>query len=148
MKKKTIWRSVLLFVVLSLALTACAQPAAPAEAQPAAPAEAQPAAPAEESAATVSSLKIAIITTTTLEEPWNTAMVQSLERVMAEKPHDLAIEYVIQENVASPDGERVMREYAKTGEYGIIWAHGLYPDAVSALYEEFPDIVWAMSGSG
>ncbi len=154
MSKRLVLRTVLLFVVFSLALTACAQPAAPAaapaqEAQPAAPAaEAQPAEEAEESAPAVSSLKIAIITTTTLEEPWNTAMVQSLERVMAEKPHDLAIEYVIQENVASPDGERVMREYAKTGEYGIIWAHGLYPDAVSALYEEYPDIVWAMSGSG
>ena len=134
MKKKVVWRSMLVIALLSLVVSACA-PAAPA------------AAPAEE-AAVVSSLKIAIITTTTLEEPWNTALVQSLDRVIAEKPHDLAVEYVIQENVASPDGERVMREYAKTGEYGIIWAHGLYPDAVAALYEEFPDIVWAMSGSG
>ena len=134
MKKKVVWRSILLIALLSLVFSACA-PAAPA------------AAPAEE-AAGISSLKIAIVTTTTLEEPWNTALVQSLDRVIAEKPHDLAVEYVIQENVASPDGERVMREYAKTGEYGIIWAHGLYPDAVSALYEEFPDIVWAMSGSG
>jgi basic membrane lipoprotein Med (substrate-binding protein (PBP1-ABC) superfamily) len=124
-----------LVALLSLVLTACGQAAAPAEA------------PAEE-AAKVSTLKIAVVTTTTLEEPWNTAMVQSLDRMIAVKPHDLQIEYVIQENVASPDGERVMREYAKTGEYGIIWAHGLYPDAVTALYEEYPDIVWAMSGSG
>lgn len=137
MSKRMVWRSILLIAVLSLVLTACGPAAAPAEAP----------APAEESAQ-VSSLKIAVVTTTTLEEPWNTALVQSLERVIAAKPHDLSIEYVIQENVASPDGERVMREYAKTGEYGIIWAHGLYPDAVSALYEEFPDIVWAMSGSG
>lgn len=93
-------------------------------------------------------LKIALMNQSPLEEPWNTAMVQSLERVMAEKPHGLTISYEFAESIASPDGERVMREFANTGKYGILWHHGVYPDSADALRQEFPELIIAASGSG
>ncbi len=92
-------------------------------------------------------LKVALITNTTVEEPWNTAAIQAFDRVIALKPHGLNMELKVQENVAMTDGERVLRTYAQTGEYGIIWCQGQYPDAVESLHEEFPDICWVEAGS-
>lgn len=92
-------------------------------------------------------LKVALITNTTVEEPWNTAAIQAFDRVMALKPHGLDMELKVQENVAMTDGERVLRTYAQTGEYGMIWCQGQYPDAVEALHGEFPDICWVVAGS-
>ncbi|GIK42592.1 MAG: BMP family ABC transporter substrate-binding protein [Chloroflexota bacterium] len=97
---------------------------------------------------TPTELKIALMNQSTLEEPWNTAMIQSLERVIAEKPHGLNISYKFAESIASPDGERVMREFANTGEYGILWHHGVYPDSADALRQGFPELLIAASGSG
>ena len=71
-----------------------------------------------------------------------------MERLKAEKPHGLTINLDVTENVAPPDAERVLREYAQTGKYDIIWAHSAYPDAIKVLKDEFPDILWAFSGSG
>ncbi len=92
-------------------------------------------------------LKVALITNTTVEEPWNTAAIQAFDRVIALKPHGLDMVLKVQENVAMTDGERVLRTYAQTGEYGIIWCQGQYPDAVESLHEEFPDICWVEAGS-
>ena len=65
-------------------------------------------------------LNIAVVCVTVVEAPWATALIQSLERVKKEKPHGLDISWDISENVLPPDVERVLREYAKTGKYGII----------------------------
>ncbi len=92
-------------------------------------------------------LKVALITNTTVEEPWNTAAIQAFDRVIALKPHGLDMALKVQENVAMTDGERVLRTYAQTGEYGIIWCQGQYPDAVESLHAEFPDICWVEAGS-
>ncbi|MDD2236017.1 MAG: BMP family protein [Kiritimatiellae bacterium] len=92
-------------------------------------------------------LKVALITNTTVEEPWNTAAIQAFDRIIALKPHGLDVELKVQENVAMTDGERVLRTYAQTGEYGIIWCQGQYPDAVEALHEDFPEICWVEAGS-
>lgn len=75
-------------------------------------------------------------------------MVQSLDRVKEEKPHGLMVNWDILENVSYPDAERVLRGLAKTGKYDIIWAHSAYSEAVEKMCRDFPDILFAFSGSG
>jgi basic membrane protein A and related proteins len=124
-----------ILIALALILGACAPAAAPAATT--APAAAQP-----------TQLKIAIITTTPKEEPWNTVLLQAMERVIAQKPHGLTITYKFQENIATSDGTRVMTELANSGEYGIIWGHSVYPDAIQELGPKFPKIAFVGAGSG
>jgi len=93
-------------------------------------------------------LQIAIIGPITIEEPWNTALVQSLERVKAAKPHGLKIEYDFHERIDFPDGERVLSELARTGKYGMLVAHSAYSDAVEKLHQKWPDICWVYTGGG
>lgn len=134
-----------IFMVLSLLLGACGTAATPAPADPPAQ-ENQPVSQGEGSQPT--ELKIAILSTTPKEEPWNTVLLQAVERVIAEKPHGLTISYTFQEQIDTPDGERVMRELASSGEYGIIWGHSVYPDAIEALAPQYPDIAFVGGGSG
>ena len=138
-------------LVILLALVVSMLAACGATEAPPAPTEAPAAteAPAEEPAAEEpTELNIAGVTITPIEEPWNTAWLQTIERIQAEKPHGLTINLDYTENIAPPDAERVLREYAEAGKYQIIWAHSAYPDAVRVLKDEYPDIVWALSGSG
>lgn len=93
-------------------------------------------------------LKIGIIFISPVEEPWNTSLLQSLERVQKEKPHGLEISWKYTENVFPPDAARVIRSYAKTGEYGIIWAHSTFPEGISTVHNDFKDIVFIASGGG
>ena len=93
-------------------------------------------------------LNIAIPCLTAVEQPWITSLIQALERVKAEKPHGLTINWNISENILPPDADRVLKQYAKSGEYGIILDHGTYPDVVKKLSQEYPDILWAFTGSG
>ena len=167
MSKKKFWVIFLLLLVAALLIAACGsapaaeQPAAAEEAAaeeaPAEEAAAEEAAaeestaaeePAAEEAAMPTELKIAAIFISPVEEPWNTSLLQTMERLQAEKPHDLTITFDYTENVAPPDAERVLRQYADSGNYQIIWAHSSYSDQVSVLQEEYPDILWAVSGSG
>jgi len=83
-----------------------------------------------------------------VEQPWCTALVQAMQRIQAEAPHGLNITFDYTENVAPPDAERVLRQYADTGKYQILWAHSAYQDAVTALKDEYPDILWVGAGSG
>jgi basic membrane lipoprotein Med (substrate-binding protein (PBP1-ABC) superfamily) len=71
-----------------------------------------------------------------------------MERVIAAKPHGLEITISATENVLPPDAERVLREYAESGEYEMIYAHSSFSEAVAALHDEYPDILWGYSGSG
>ena len=93
-------------------------------------------------------LSIVFFNQSPLEEPWNTSMVQSIERVMADAPHGLKITYKYSENVSTPDAERVMRGYAATGEFDIIWANGVYTDAAEAMRLAYPDLMIVGTGSG
>jgi len=148
--KKYLLLFVSLMIVASVMLSAC-QPAAESEPETVVVSEPETVVEETEPETAVeepTELKIAIITTTPTEEPWNTVLLQALDRVIAEKPHGLEITYVFQELIATPDGERVMRDLAQSGEYGIIWGHSVYPDAIVNLSTEFPDLVFAGSGSG
>lgn len=83
-----------------------------------------------------------------LEEAWTTSMLQSLERVIEEEPYGLTITYDVIEDVQFADAGKILDQIASTGEYDIIWAHSTYYEAVGELQEEYPDIAWAVAGSG
>ena len=136
---KHIKMMVYVFLVFALLLGACTPAAAPTEAAKPEPAK---------SDAKPTSLKIAIVTTTPAEEPWNTVLLQAMDRVIATKPHGLDITYTFQEQIATTDGTRVLGELAASGEYGIIWGHSVYPDAIQALGPKYPDIAFVGGGSG
>ena len=95
-------------------------------------------------------LEIALITVSTIEEPWNTSLIQSLDRVKALKPNGLDINWDISENVYPPDAPRVFRTYAKTGKYGMIWAHSASYSTVDRkkLIADYPEILWVWSSTG
>jgi basic membrane protein A and related proteins len=90
----------------------------------------------------------ACITSDTVEQPWHTAFAQAFARVKEEPPHDLEMTMTCTESVAPPDAERILRQYAETGDYDIILAHSAYHEAVRVLAPEFPDIAWLFTGSG
>lgn len=93
-------------------------------------------------------VNIAAIYSSAVEQPWVTAFMQAIERVQEEKPHGLTVNLDYTEDVAPPDAERVLRQYADTGKYDILWAHSAYYDAVNALKDEYPDYLWVGAGSG
>jgi len=94
-------------------------------------------------------LNIASIHPNTIEVAWDKVWFEAWDRIAVAKPHGLTINYKDNtENVWGDDAERVLREYAETGKYQIIWAHSSYSDQVKKLMVEFPDILWAVSGSG
>ena len=93
-------------------------------------------------------VNFACITTNTVEQPWHTAFEQGFERVAADAPYGLEMTLTCTENVAPPDAERILRQYAETGNFQIVWAHSAYHEAVRALAPEFPDITWMITGSG
>jgi basic membrane protein A len=140
----------LLVAIVSSLVAGCGSTPSPTSAPAATTAPGATAAPtaAESTGEVPTVLNIAGVTITPIEEPWNTSWLQTIERLQAAKPHGLTINLDYTENVAPPDAERVMREYAESGKYQIIWGHSAYPDAVKALKDEYPDIVWALSGSG
>jgi len=93
-------------------------------------------------------LNIAAIFITPVEEPWNTSWLQTIDRLKKSNGHNLTINLDYTENVQPPDAERVLRQYAQTGKYQIIWAHSSFIDAVKAAAPDYPDIAWVVTGSG
>lgn len=136
-------------VVALLVLSACsAAPAAPAPAAAAPTAASQATeAPAKPAAASPTELGIAVVSNTPAEEPWNIAQLTSFERVAAAKPNGLTINIAHTENVTGDDIERVLREYADSGKYQIIWGQA-YTDQVKKLSKEYPEILWVLAGAG
>jgi len=93
-------------------------------------------------------LNIALVILAVAEEPWYSTMIDSLGRIADAKPYGLNITLDKFEHVSYADGERVLRELASSGKYQMILAHSAYSDAVAAVKDEFPDILFAFSGSG
>jgi basic membrane protein A and related proteins len=150
MLKKKIWSLIIFTILVSMVLAACT-PQAPQVAPPptAPPAAEQPAAPQEPAAPpTPTKVRWACITSDTVEQPWHTAFAQAFERVKKDPPHGLEMTMTCTESVAPPDAERILRQYAETGNYDIILAHSAYHEAVRVLAPEFPDIAWLFTGSG
>lgn len=93
-------------------------------------------------------VRFAVIYASPIESPWNTAFIQSMERVKAAKPRGLTVSYDQTESVKPGDAERVLTGYAASGKYQIIWAHSIYSDAVAVLQKRFPDLMWVVTGGG
>ena len=104
--------------------------------------------PTEEAPMGPTELDVAMILLGTKEEGWYATFIDSVHRVTEEAPHGLTISLEIIEEIPYADGERVIRDLAQTGDYEIIVAHSTYSDAVAAVKDDFPDILFAFSGSG
>jgi len=93
-------------------------------------------------------LKFAIILSAGIESGWDGTLIQALERVKAEKPHGLDIDWQYTDPLWGDDAGDAMRLFAETGEYDVIWAHSTYSDQVKQLKDEFPEVLFVVVGSG
>jgi hypothetical protein len=66
---------------------------------------------------------VAAIFISPVEEPWGTAFLQAWDRAVAEGPHGLDLSMDYTESVAPPDAERVLREFAASGQYDIVYTN-------------------------
>ena len=127
----------------SLATDAAEEPSAE---EPAEAAADEPA--AEPAGAEPTELDIALVLEGVVEEGWNTAMINALDRITAEAPYGVEVSYDIVENVAYADGERIGRELAGSGTYEMIIMHSAFVDGTNAIAPDFPEIAFGLSGSG
>jgi basic membrane protein A and related proteins len=158
MKTRMLVLSVLVLVAMLLFACAPAAPAAeaPAEEAPAeeAPAEESPAeeVPAEEAPAESmepTELGVAAMFCCGLENDWDGTMYESFQRIQAASPHGLEIhDLAFTDGLFGEEAEQVMKEYADSGEYDIIWLHSNYNDQLLNLKDSYPDIMWVMVGAG
>lgn len=145
MFRKKYWILVLIVLLASLVLTACAgEVEEPVVEEP--PVGEAPEVAEEVGEPTI--VRWACITSDTVEQPWHTAFAQAFDRVAEDPPYGLEMTMTCTENVAPPDAERILRQYAETGNYEIVLAHSAYYEAVQVLAPEFPDITWLYTGSG
>jgi basic membrane protein A and related proteins len=158
MFSKNHWRTLSLIFVLALLMASCTAPATsvPATSVPATsvPATSVPATSVPAATPTAAAqqtgpteLNIAAIFVSALEEPWGLTWKQALDQVATEKPHGLNIKLDYTENVYGADTERILRQYAQSGKYQIIWAHSSYSDEVGKLRKEYPNILWVVAGA-
>ncbi len=92
-------------------------------------------------------LKIALILATTMDNPWDLSFMKSFERVAAQKPHGLTLSVDYTESVWD-NFDQVVREYADSGKYGIIWGHSSYADLTEKIKDDYPNIIFVDVGSG
>lgn len=92
-------------------------------------------------------LRIAGVLSAGKEAPWEKSLIDSLDRVIAAKPHGLNITVDYTENVYD-NAEQVFRTYAETGEYDIIFGDTAYADAIEKVMADYPQTLFVMSGSG
>ncbi|MCY4069276.1 MAG: BMP family ABC transporter substrate-binding protein [Acidimicrobiaceae bacterium] len=122
--------------------------AAAAEAEAEAAAAAADEAAAEQAAAAPDTIDVAMLVLQTKEEGWYATFIDSVNRVSMNNKYGIKINLEILEGIPYAEGERVIRDLAQTGIYEIIVGHSTYVDGVSAVKDEFPDILFVYSGSG
>lgn len=153
-------RLIVIIAALALALTACGDDAETTTSGAAETTQAPStettvaetaAAPSDTTAAPASGpteLGMAFLIGSVLEEPWYSSMWDAMNRAAEASPHGLAISNEFFEGIAYGDAERVIRELAASGKYGIIVAHSTYSDAIDAVKDDFPDMLFVFSGAG
>ncbi|HEX9448596.1 MAG TPA: BMP family ABC transporter substrate-binding protein [Dongiaceae bacterium] len=92
-------------------------------------------------------LKIAGVLSAGKEAPWEKSLIDSINRVIAAKPHGLQITVDYTENVYD-NAEQVFRTYAETGDYDIVFGDTAYADAVAKVMGDYPKTMFVVSGSG
>ena len=150
MTRKRLSRIVATVVAIGVLLTACAGPTPTAS--PAQPTELQPAvteAPSVAEGPVQYEVGMAFILSVGLDNSWDKSLIATYNQFQAENFHGVTFRDVAYaEGVWGDEAERVMREYAETGQYDVIWAHSSYSDYVRSLMDEFPEILFVVTGSG
>jgi basic membrane protein A len=98
-------------------------------------------------AADPTELRIAGVLSAGKEAPWERSFIDSLNRVIAAKPHGLEVSVDYTENVYE-NAEQVFRTYAETGDYDIVFGDAAYADAIEKVMADYPETLFVMSGSG
>jgi basic membrane protein A len=94
-------------------------------------------------------LNVAALLSIGLESAWDATFYEAFQRVQKESPHGVKInDLAYTEGVFGEEAETVLRQYAETGKYDIIFAQASFTEQVKKLMTEYPDILWVVSGSG
>jgi len=147
MKSKTLLSFICVLATVGVLLSACAtatQPAATVAPTIAPTAAAEPTPAAKQP----TELKVGVILQTPVDSPFHASFLESLKKAQAGKPHGLNITYDLTEGVAYADADRVLRQYADTGKYQIMWCNSSYVDAVGKVMADYPEILWIVTGGG
>ncbi len=148
------WASLVVLIMLALVAAGCT-PSAPATQVPAtqAPAALPTAAPAQPTAAPAANapttLNVCSIHGAGIDEHWSASWFNAWKNVADAHPHGLTITYdSYTENSWGDDALRSLQSYADSGKCDIIWGHTSYSDQVKQLNQRYPNIMWAVTGSG
>lgn len=93
-------------------------------------------------------LSIGLVLLSQPEDPWHATMVDAITRAQESQPHGLDISLEWFENISYADAERILGDLAVSGKYDMIIAHSAFSDAVAAVKDTYPDILFAFAGSG
>lgn len=159
MNTKIAWRIMGIILVLSLVISCAAPPTQPPVTEPPAqPAATEPPsqpAPTEAPLATEppaaagpTELNAVVITCCSLESQWDASFIKALDRVKAEKPHGVTINYEVTENTWGDDAIKVARNYLDTAPRDIVWLTSTYSDQVEKMMNDYPDTIFVVHGSG
>ena len=91
-----------------------------------------------------SKLKVAAIYTVPVEQQWVSRIDKALKAAVARGE----IEYVFSENVANADYERVMRQYAESGNTLIVGESFAVEAAARKVAKDYPKVSFLMGSSG
>jgi basic membrane lipoprotein Med (substrate-binding protein (PBP1-ABC) superfamily) len=83
-----------------------------------------------------------------IESSWEKSFVDSFARVQAAHPHGLDVKFTYTEHVSYDQAEQVIRDYAETGKFDIVFADSSYADAVEKVHADFPNMLFVFSGAG
>ncbi len=134
----------LLVIFLIVLLSACGGAAEPEANEPAAN---EPVAN-EPEMEMPTEVKIGVVVAGTLEEPWYSTSIDSLEKLKESNPYDVDIQIDYTENIWGEDSLRVMSEYAEAG-YDIVWSlTGADSEYIAQIQDQYPDVLFAHSGGG
>lgn len=152
MYHKRLWHALSLVILFAMVLTACGGTVPVTVAPTAEPIKEATIVPPTVAAPTAESpteLRVAALLSSGPDNPWDKSFLLSFQNVQQAAPHGLVIaDLAYSDGVWGDDAEVVLREYAASGNYDIIWAHSAYSDQVKNLKDEFPDIMWVVTGSG
>ncbi|MCZ7534459.1 MAG: BMP family ABC transporter substrate-binding protein [Acidimicrobiia bacterium] len=93
-------------------------------------------------------VSIGLVLSGVKEESWVSSMLETLNRIQAESPHGMTVNYEYFESIEYADGARVIGDLAASGKYDIILGHSLFGESVAQVNDQYPDILFAFSGSG
>ncbi len=93
-------------------------------------------------------LKVAAIFGAGVENAWTRAWLQSFDRVKAEKPFGTEMTLDYTENVYGDKALSVLEAYAESKKYDIIWFHSSATDEIEMIRDDYPEILFVVTGSG